>query len=101
MKRFLYCTSAADDEQMVPADNIVGLDVQSSTSLFVYNAGISAINNNGIMKLTITDGKMDDVVKAIINSINYSKDAFIVLADAQNSEYLHPDITGVSTGVAS
>jgi len=28
MKRFLYCSSAATDEQLIPADNVVGFDVK-------------------------------------------------------------------------
>ena len=96
MKRFLYCSSAAADEQLIPADNVVGFDVQDATNLWVYNAGIDGIDNGGIMKLTVTSGKLEAVQKAIVDAINYSKDPFIVLADDQNSVYLHPDITGVS-----
>ncbi len=96
MKRFLYCTSAAADEQMIPVDNIVGFDVQDATNLWVYNKGIDGINNNGIMKLTVTTGKHEEVQKAIVEAITYSTEAFITLADDQNKVYLHPNITGVA-----
>jgi len=97
MKRFLYCTSAAADEQMIPVDNVVGFDVQDATNLWVYNKGIDAgTDNNGIMKLTVTTGKHEEVQKAIVEAITYSTNSFIVLADDQNKVYLHPNITGVS-----
>jgi len=96
MKRFLYCTSAATDEQMIFADNIVGFDVQDATNLFVFSKGLSAIDHNCILKLTVTSGKHEEVQKAIVEAITYSTDPFIVLADDQNKVYLHPNITGVS-----
>ena len=97
MKRFLYCTNAATDEQMIPVDNIVGFDAQGATDLWIYNKGISASDDNaGIMKLTVTTGKLEEVEKAIVEAITYSTDPFIVLADDQNSVYLHPNIEGVS-----
>ncbi len=96
MKRFLYCTSAANDEQMIPVSKVVGFDVQDATNLWVYNEGVDGIDNNGIMKLTVTSGKLKEVQEAIVNAINYSTNPFIVLADDQNKVYLHPNIEGVS-----
>ncbi len=96
MDRYLYCSDAATDAQLVRVDKVVGLDVQSATSLFVAHEGLDGIDNAGLLKLTITSGQMLNVQKAIVNAMNYSTDPFIVLADDQTGEYLHSGITGVT-----
>tara|TARA_R110002020_G_scaffold248397_1_gene462411 strand:- start:145 stop:450 length:306 start_codon:yes stop_codon:yes gene_type:complete len=96
MIKHLYCQASASDQMLIRTDLIVGMDTSSSTELHVFHSGLGNIDNNGIMKVTVVEGFIDDVQEAIVNAINNSKQPFIVLADDVNKEYLHPKITGVA-----
>ena len=107
MKKFLYFASAAPDgtaatEEVVcfPADQLSHLEMASATQLRVYfessqendaDSGIDAAH----AVLTITSGKHKEVIEAItgaIASANAINVPMIVVADSENSKFLHATI---------
>jgi hypothetical protein len=112
MKKFLYFASAAADgtastEEVVcfPADQLSHLEMATATQLRVYfessqendaDGGIDAAH----AVLTITTGKHKEVIEAItgaIASANAINAPMIVVADSENSKFIHADITACAS----
>ncbi len=112
MKKFLYFASAAADgtastEEVVcfPADQLSHLEMATATQLRVYfessqendaDSGIDAAH----AVLTITSGKHKEVIEAItgaIASANAINAPMIVVADSENSKFLHAHITACAS----
>ena len=112
MKKFLYFAAAAPDgtastEEVVcfPADQLSHLEMASATQLRVYfessqendaDSGIDAAH----AVLTITTGKHKEVMEAIsgaVASANAINSPFIVVADSENSKFLHANITACAS----
>ena len=107
MENYLYFASAAADstastEEVVcfPASQMSHFEMATATALRVYfessqendaDSGIDAAH----AVLTITSGKHKEVIEAIcgaIASANAINNPFIVVADSENSKFLHPNI---------
>tara|TARA_R100000734_G_C3205242_1_gene22542 strand:- start:37 stop:396 length:360 start_codon:yes stop_codon:yes gene_type:complete len=107
MKKFLYFAASAPDSNAAneevacfPADQLSHLEMASATQLRVYfessqendaDSGIDAAH----AVLTITSGKHKEVIEAVcgaIASANAINNPFIVVADSENSKFLHPNI---------
>ena len=112
MKNMLYFASAAPDgtastEQVVcfPADQMSHMEYISATSLRIYfessqendaDSGIDAAH----AVLTITTGKHKEVIEAIcgaVASANAINNPMIVVADSENSKFLHANITACAS----
>jgi len=112
MKKFLYFASAAPDgtagtEEVAcfPADQLSHLEMASATQLRVYfessqendaDSGIDAAH----AVLTITTGKHKEVIEAIcgaVASASAINAPMIVVADSENSKFLHADITACAS----
>ena len=112
MKKFLYFASAAADgtastEEVVcfPADQLSHLEMATATQLRVYfessqendaDSGIDAAH----AVLTITSGKHKEVMEAIAGaaaSASAINSPFIVIADSENSKFIHGDITACAS----
>ena len=108
MKKFLYFASAAADgtastEEVVcfPADQLSHMEMATATQMRVYfessqendaDSGIDAAH----AVLTIDTGKHKEVMEAIsgaVASANAINSPFIVVADSENSKFLHANIT--------
>ena len=112
MKKFLYFASAAADgtastEEVVcfPADQLSHMEMATATQRRVYfessqendaDSGIDAAH----AVLTIDTGKHKEVMEAIsgaVASANAINSPFIVVADSENSKFLHANITACAS----
>ena len=112
MKKFLYFASAAADgtastEEVVcfPADQLSHMEMATATQMRVYfessqendaDSGIEAAH----AVLTIDTGKHKEVMEAIsgaVASANAINSPFIVVADSENSKFLHANITACAS----
>ena len=111
MKKFLYFASAAPDgtassEEVVcfPADQLSHMEMASATSMRVYFNSNQEQDLSGVDSahavLTIDTGKHKEVMEAIsgaIASANAINTPFIVVADSENSKFLHGNITACAS----
>ena len=112
MKKFLYFASAAADgtastEEVVcfPADQLSHMEMATATQMRVYfessqendaDSGIDAAH----AVLTIDTGKHKEVMEAISGALNSAaaiNSPFVVVADSENSKFLHADITACAS----
>ena len=112
MKKFLYFASGAPDattgtEEVAtfPADKLSHLEMHTATALRCYFTSNQELDNDAgidapVIQLTITSGKHKEVMEAItgaIASANAINSPFIVVADSENSKFLHADITACAS----
>ena len=112
MKKFLYFASAAPDgttstEQVAcfPADKLSHLEMHNATTLRAYfHAGQESDEDSGIdlpvVVLTVTTGKHKEVIEAItgaVASASAINNPMIVVADSENSKFLHANITACAS----
>ena len=111
MKKFLYFSAGtpdgtASDEEVVcfPADQLSHMEMASATSMRVYFNSNQEQDLSGVDSahavLTIKTGKHKEVMEAIsgaIASANAINAPFIVVADSENSKFLHGDITACAS----
>jgi len=112
MKKFLYFASAAADgtaatEEVVcfPADQLSHMEMATATQMRVYfessqendaDSGIDAAH----AVLTIDTGKHKEVMEAIsgaVASASAINNPMIVVADSENSKFLHANITACAS----
>ena len=110
MKKFLYFATAAaeanaatEEVLMLPADNISHFEMDTATRLNIFaktGNGQEADNDGGadhiVCGIDITSGKHKEVIEAItgaIASASAINAPMIVVADTENSKFLHPNIT--------
>mgnify|MGYP005659633821 CR=1 FL=1 len=94
--KILYGVVTATNQVGIRADEMSGMSFASGTALILHNEGFN-VATGGNITLTVTDTKMKDVCKSIVNEINHGTKAFVVLGDELTSEYLHPNITAVAS----
>tara|TARA_R100001015_G_C4430709_1_gene27971 strand:- start:63 stop:368 length:306 start_codon:yes stop_codon:yes gene_type:complete len=100
MKRFIYAAVSATDANVIPVDNILGMDQHTDgESIKIFHQGFDLQDNNGTIDIEVKAGSVKAVMRAIVESINYSKDPFVVIGDDVNSIYLHPDLEDVTATV--
>ena len=111
MKKFLYFAASAPDgtastEEVVcfPADQLSHMEMASATSMRVYFNSNQEQDLSGVDRahavLTIDTGKHKEVMEAIsgaIASANAINTPFIVVADSENSKFLHANITACAS----
>ncbi len=112
MKKFLYFASGAPDattstEQVAcfPTEKLSHLEMHNATTLRAYfNSGQEADDDSGIdlpvVVLTINTGKHKEVMEAITGACAAASainTPFIVVADSENSKFLHADITACAS----
>jgi|TARA_R100000149_G_C5740792_1_gene54990 hypothetical protein len=111
MKKFLYFAASAPDgtastEEVVcfPADQLSHMEMASATSMRVYFNSNQEQDLSGVDSahavLTIDTGKHKEVMEAIsgaIASANAINTPFIVVADSENSKFLHGNITACAS----
>ena len=113
MEKFLYFASAAadgtaGDEEviMVRAENVSHYEMDTATRLNIHfkkDVAQEVLGGDGddqnLVGLTITSGKHKEVLEAIAGAINAASainSPFVVIADAENSKFIHDDITAVA-----
>ena len=104
-KKFLYFNTANGDTDgdggvqdgaiTVPVSTLVAFDVRSSGGIILMiKEAVQTDTTDVTLSRTSTDPR--DIIEKIVNEINFSKDAMIVVGDDATSEYIHPDINGIS-----
>jgi hypothetical protein len=109
MKKFLYFATAAADGTagteevlMLPADNISHFEMDTATRLNIFaktGNGQEAMadgTDHIVCGIDITSGKHKEVMEALagaIASASAINSPMIVVADTENSKFLHADIT--------
>ena len=98
-KKFLYinpdATSGEEDSAIsYPASSLAAIDCTAAdtVNLFFKDANMSDTTN---VVLTIASGKEKEVIQTIVEAINYSKGANIVIADDSSGEYISSHIASV------
>ena len=112
MKKFFYFASGAPDattstEQVAcfPVDRLSHLEMHNATTLRCYfNSGQEADEDSGIdlpvVVLTIDSGKHKEVMESITGAAASAaaiNSPFIVVADSENSKFLHSNITACAS----
>ena len=117
MKKFLYFAQAsgadADGEAVVvPVENVLGIYPTAATTCNLHfknpkvTEGTDADSTNNYVELTYTSGEFKNVCEAITGAIGSAgaiNAPMIVVADGDNSVFLHDAITAciVSIGDAN
>ena len=109
MKNFLYFadaggTDAAADNMVVPADAVIGINATAATTCNLYFKnpriveGADGDTTKNYVELTYTSGKYKEVCEAIVGAVNgapATSNGFVVVADMNNSKFIHRDISAV------
>jgi len=114
MEKFLYFAqgdgaNATSEAVMYPSSAFRGADVAASKVVLYFKP--SAIGDavatgdvNDKIELTITDGDQKAVLKAIaelVGATGSMKESFVVVADEDNSVFVHSSITACETTLAA
>ena len=114
MEKYLYFAqgdgaNATSEAVMYPVSSFRGADVAASAIQLWFTAAeasdIDTGDDNDLVTLTVTDGKQKEVLKAIAEAMAGASGAlqvpFIVIADEDNSVFIHSAITVVETTLAA
>tara|TARA_Y100001938_G_C7732676_1_gene255435 strand:+ start:115 stop:471 length:357 start_codon:yes stop_codon:yes gene_type:complete len=114
MEKFLYFASAAVDGTasteecvMVPVSGISHFESKNTTTIDVFlkkEVAQEVLGGDGddqnSIALTITANKNKVVLEAIAGAMNATHSSgFVVIADGENSVFVHPDITACAIAV--
>ena len=114
MEKFLYFASAAVDGTasteecvMVPVSGISHFESKNTTTIDVFlkkEVAQEVLGGDGddqnSIALTITANKNKVVLEAIAGAMNATHSSgFVVIADGENSVFVHPDITACTIAV--
>ena len=102
MKKYFYFTSgdgadATGEAALYPVDSLRGVDPSSATSLTLHLdpqdiTTVATGDDADVVALTITTGKIKEVLKALVEEINFGKNPFIVF-DKDNEEFAIGDVS--------
>ena len=92
----LYFQTAADDAAAFQVDWIYAIDA-GSAAVEIYFTGTGESTLLSSVGLTVTAGQEENVIRAIVRAIGTSRDPLIVIADDENSNYVHSGITACGT----
>ena len=102
-KKFLYFNTDSanqDGAVTVPVSTLVAFDVRAGDSIVVMiKEAVQTDTTDVTLSRTSTDPR--DIIEKIVNEINFSKDAMIVVGDDNTSEYIHSDIDGIDSILAA
>ena len=98
-KKFLYFNTDAANQDgaiTVPVSTLVAFDVRAGGGIVVMiKEAVQTDTTDVTLSRTSTDPR--DIIEKIVNEINFSKDALIVVGDDNTSEYIHSDIDGIDS----
>ena len=112
MRKYFYFRSVTDEDAddgtdascMVPVENITGLLPGSTTGLTIFWKSQSNRNVQDSIQLTCTQGKVKNVIAALVQAMNDGphSDGITVIADdsttdydgtTRTAEYFHANVT--------
>ncbi len=102
MKKYFYFSTgdAADatgEAALYPVDALRGVDPTAATTIALHFnpqdiTTVATSDDVDVVALTITSGKIKEVLKALVEEINFGKNPFIVL-DKDNEEFAIGDVS--------
>ena len=104
MEKFLFYERATNDMVCIPTHRLVEMIVDNDSDLITMHHRMYDDNTAGSdmqyqAKLTVNEDKAKQVVETISNNISTGKDAFIVVADDVNKQYIDNNITAIASGL--
>ena len=102
MKKYLYFAKSGTDTMCLPADELIGMEISSDSTDIDLTFTDKGGGIGGSTVITIGTGAADQaavVIKAIAEEIRVGKEPFIVVADDNNSVYLHANIDAVDAAL--
>ena len=106
MEKFLFYEKATDDMVCIPAHRLVEMIVNGSSNLItmhhrMYDDSTEGSDMQYLVRLDVNEDKAKQVVETISNNISTGKDAFIVVADDLNKQYIDDNITAISSALTN
>ena len=106
MEKFLFYEKATDDMVCIPAHRLVEMIVNGSSNLItmhhrMYDDRTEGSDMQYLVRLDVNEDKAKQVVETISNNISTGKDAFIVVADDLNKQYIDDNITAISSALTN
>ena len=92
--KFLFFQTADNDCACISVNHMFSVENDGDGSVHV---SFENTQTNGVVEMTVTDGKEDDVVKEIARLCAEGNNSVITIADDIKSQYCHADITAVGT----
>ena len=96
MRKYLQFIDGGDDAATYPADRLISMTCAANATLLLhFESSVGKSDGGDTIALTITADTEKDVMKTIIQAINYESadKALIVVADDVKSQYLDARIT--------
>ena len=99
-KKYMYFNPTTDSVAAavsVPVSGFVGMETDTSSRVIMY---FKEATDTDTLDITITRETGSDpkpIMEEIVNTINFSKDSTIVIADNFTSEYVSPKLTEIAT----
>ena len=105
MEKFLFYEKATDDMVCIPAHRLVEMIVNGDSDLItlhhrMYDDGTDGSDMQYLVRLNVNEDKAKQAIETISNNISTGKDAFIVIADDLNKQYIDDNITAISSSLA-
>ena len=96
MKKFLYFRNTSTDSLMIPADDLIGLEIDGASDgiAFTFHDELDGPGATTAFSIATTEDKAREAIKAIAQEIRHGKQAFITVADDVDLIFLNPNITG-------
>tara|TARA_R110000744_G_scaffold148781_2_gene261849 strand:+ start:242 stop:553 length:312 start_codon:yes stop_codon:yes gene_type:complete len=103
MKKFLFFANSVADVRMLPADDLVLMEIDADgDGLEMHFKSLSGtLGGSTMIPLTITTDSGLDIMRAITEEIAFGEEAMVVIADEINSIFLHGDITAVTNSLTA
>lgn len=100
--KYLYFYDANNDMAGFPVDSLIDMRYgDSAAEIEMFFEGNLGRDSAYKVSLTITSGKVDDVLKSLARVIQSHRGPVIRVADDVNSQYIMSEITGVDLDAAS
>lgn len=88
-----------NDGALIPANRLADMEISSDGTDLTMSFN-SMLQSSGVatqIVLSITEDSGREVMASIAEEIAFGREAFIVVADEANAEFIHPDITAIET----
>ena len=98
MKRFVRYRDGENTLNIRPASRIVSIQntVDGQIDMF-FDPRDGTIGNVDTVELSVTNDKERDVMRAIVEAVNYSTSPIVLIADDHTSEYIHDELDEVDS----
>tara|TARA_R100000541_G_scaffold21968_1_gene31945 strand:+ start:328 stop:639 length:312 start_codon:yes stop_codon:yes gene_type:complete len=102
MKKFLFFKNSETDALTLPADNLIGMEVNTTSAAIAltFQDFKDGDGNTTLVTIGTTTDKANEALEAIANEIRSGKNPFIVVADEISGDFLHPVIDAVDNSLS-